>query len=51
MVAAAISRPVLAGWIYDRTRGYGAAMTISMGVNTLGIWVAAQLARADRPRT
>lgn len=49
--AAAISLPVLAGRNYDRTHGHGAAMTISMGVNTLGIRVTAQLARADRPRT
>lgn len=37
---AAISLPVLAGWLYDRTQGYAAAVLIAAGVNLLGALVA-----------
>lgn len=37
---AAVSLPVLAGWLYDRTQGYAAAVLIAAGVNLLGALVA-----------
>ena len=37
---AAISLPVLAGWLYDRTQGYGTVVMIGAGVNVLGMIVA-----------
>jgi len=37
---AAISLPVLAGWLYDRTQGYGTVVMIGAGVNMLGVQVA-----------
>ena len=40
---AAISLPVLAGWLYDRTQGYGAAVLIAAGVNMLGALLALRL--------
>jgi OFA family oxalate/formate antiporter-like MFS transporter len=40
---AAVSLPVLAGWLYDLTRGYGTAVLIAAGVNLLGMWAAWQL--------
>ena len=40
---AAISLPVLAGWLYDRTHGYGAAVLIAAGVNMLGALLALRL--------
>ena len=40
---AAISLPVLAGWLYDRTQGYGAAVLIAAGVNVLGVLLALRL--------
>lgn len=43
--AAAVSLPVLAGWIYDRTHGYGAAVLVAAGVNVLGMLVATRLPR------
>jgi MFS transporter, OFA family, oxalate/formate antiporter len=43
--AAAISLPVLAGWLYDLTQGYRAAVLIAAAVNLLGMWVAARLPR------
>ncbi len=45
---AAISLPVLAGWLYDRTQGYGAAVLIAAGVNVLGILLALRLPRSVR---
>jgi MFS family permease len=42
---AAISLPVLAGWIYDRTQGYGAAVMIAALGNILGAWLAFGLPR------
>jgi MFS family permease len=40
---AAISLPILAGWLYDRTGGYGAAVLIAGGLNLLAVGVAARL--------
>ena len=40
---AAISLPVLAGWLFDRTQGYGAAVMIAGAGNVLGAIVAAGL--------
>jgi len=37
---AAITLPVLAGWLFDRTQGYGAAVMIAAGGNVLGVIVA-----------
>jgi len=42
---AAISLPVLAGWLYDRTQGYGAAVLVAAGVNVLGALLALGLPR------
>jgi OFA family oxalate/formate antiporter-like MFS transporter len=42
---AAITLPVLAGWLFDRTQGYGAAVMIAAGGNVLGAWVALGLPR------
>jgi ferritin len=40
---AAISLPVLAGWLYDQTQGYDQAMRIAAGVNLLGAMLALSL--------
>jgi MFS family permease len=40
---AAVSLPVLAGWLYDRTGGYGTAVVIAAALNALGALVAAGL--------
>ncbi|HJS78669.1 MAG TPA: MFS transporter [Burkholderiales bacterium] len=40
---AAISLPLLAGWLYDRTGGYGAAVLIAGGLNLLAVGVAVRL--------
>jgi MFS family permease len=40
---AAISLPVLAGWLFDRTQGYGAAVLIAAGGNIVGIVIASGL--------
>jgi len=37
---AAISLPVLAGWLFDRTDGYGAAVLVAAGGNLVGAWLA-----------
>ncbi|HPA90321.1 MAG TPA: MFS transporter [Quisquiliibacterium sp.] len=37
---AAITLPILAGWLFDRTQGYGAAVMIAGGGNLLGALVA-----------
>jgi MFS family permease len=42
---AAVSLPVLAGWLYDRTTGYGAAVLLAGGLNLLAVFVAARLPR------
>jgi MFS family permease len=47
---AAVSLPVLAGWLYDLTRGYGTAVLIAAGVNVLGMWVAWQLPAQTKNR-
>jgi OFA family oxalate/formate antiporter-like MFS transporter len=46
---AAISLPVLAGWLFDRTQGYGTAIAIAAGVNVLGIVLATGLPPGTRP--
>jgi OFA family oxalate/formate antiporter-like MFS transporter len=46
---AAVSLPVLAGWLFDRTQGYGAAIAIAAGVNVLGILLAFGLPPGTRP--
>jgi MFS transporter, OFA family, oxalate/formate antiporter len=40
---AAVSLPVLAGWLYDRTAGYGAAVMLAGALNLLAVVVAARL--------
>lgn len=40
---AAISLPVLAGWLFDRTQGYGAAIVVAGAGNLLGALVASGL--------
>lgn len=42
---AAILLPLLAGWLFDRTQGYGAAVMVAAGVNLLGALLAAGLPR------
>jgi MFS family permease len=42
---AAVSLPILAGWLYDRTAGYGAAVMIAGGLNVLAVFIAARLPR------
>lgn len=42
---AAISLPVLAGWLFDRTQGYGTAVLIAAAGNVLGVLVALRLPR------
>ncbi len=37
---AALGLPVLAGWLYDHSGGYGAAVLIAAGINVLGTLVA-----------
>ena len=43
---AAVTLPILAGWLFDRTQGYGTAVLIAAGVNVLGALVAAGLPQA-----
>ena len=47
---AAISLPILAGWLYDHTRGYGAAVLIAAAVNVLGVMIALRLPAATPQR-
>ena len=42
---AALSLPIFAGWIYDQTQGYHAAILIAAGANVLGVYFAAGLPR------
>jgi MFS family permease len=42
---AAITLPVLAGWLFDRTQGYGTAVLIAAAGNVLGAVVASRLPR------
>jgi MFS family permease len=46
---AAVSLPVLAGWLYDRTGSYGAAVLIAGGLNLLAVFVAARLPTTTFP--
>lgn len=49
---AAISLPILAGWLFDRTQGYGAAVMIAAGGNLLGAMIALGLpGQSDAKRT
>ena len=48
--AAAVTLPILAGWLYDRTQGYGTAVLIAAGVNLVGILVASGLPRESSAR-
>jgi MFS transporter, OFA family, oxalate/formate antiporter len=48
---AAISLPVLAGWLFDLTRGYSAAIAITIGVNLLGVVIASGLPVPGSPPT
>ncbi len=45
---AAVSLPVLAGWLYDHTQDYAAAVLISAGIYAAGIAVSSRLPRALR---
>lgn len=40
---AAVSLPVLAGWLFDRTAGYGAAVLIAGALNLVAVGVASRL--------
>jgi len=42
---AAVTLPVIAGWLYDRTQGYHAAMMMAACVNLLGALLATTLPR------
>lgn len=44
---AAVSLPVLAGWIFDRTQGYGVTVMIAAVGNLLGVWLARGLPRPE----
>jgi len=46
--AAALTLPVLAGWLYDRTHSYDAAVLVAAGVNIAGALVAARLPANER---
>ncbi len=46
---AAVSLPVLAGWLFDRTQGYGMAVMIAAGGNVLGVIIALGLPRPGAP--
>jgi MFS family permease len=41
--AAAVTLPIVAGWLYDRTAGYGAAVLIAGGLNLVAVGVALRL--------
>jgi MFS family permease len=47
---AAVSLPVLAGWLYDRTAGYGTAVLIAGALNLLAVVISLQLPRNPAPR-
>ena len=42
---AAVTLPVIAGWLYDRTQGYHAAMMMAACVNLMGALLATTLPR------
>ena len=44
---AAVTLPVLAGWLFDQTQGYGVAVMIAAGGNVLGAIIALGLPRRD----
>jgi MFS family permease len=46
---AAISLPVLAGWLFDRTQGYAGVMVIAAVVNVVGVMVARRLPAGRKP--
>jgi MFS family permease len=46
--AAAVSLPVLAGWLFDRTASYGSAVWIAAGINVLGALLARALPRGKQ---
>ena len=48
--AAAVILPIAAGRLFDLTQGYGAAIVIAAGVNSLGFLVAVGLPRQRTPR-
>ena len=48
--AAALALPVLAGWIFDLTQGYEAAVLVAALINIAGAWVAAGLPPVPRDR-
>jgi MFS family permease len=48
--AAAIILPIVAGYLFDVTRGYGTAIVIAAGGNALGILLALGLPRHRAPR-
>jgi OFA family oxalate/formate antiporter-like MFS transporter len=43
---AAVTLPVLAGWLYDRTAGYGSAVLIAGGLNLFAVAIASRLPKA-----
>ena len=43
--AGALTLPILAGWLYDRTQGYGTAVMVAGAVNVIGVIVALGLPR------
>lgn len=45
---AAVSLPILAGWLFDRTGGYGAAVLVAAGGNVLGALLAGGLPAGGR---
>jgi MFS family permease len=45
--AAAVTLPVLAGWLFDRTASYGSAVWIAAGINVLGALLARALPSAQ----
>jgi MFS family permease len=40
---AAVTLPILAGWMFDRTQGYGGALLLAGGANLIAIGIAARL--------
>jgi MFS transporter, OFA family, oxalate/formate antiporter len=47
---AAISLPVLAGWLFDRSGTYATAVMVAAGVNLLGVYLATGLPRQHASR-
>lgn len=48
---AAVCLPLLSGWLFDRTQGYGTAVLIAAGGNVLGVLIALGLPRPGAPET